>query len=169
MFTNRGKPNETPVAADLTPKRPAPSRIMTSIIANGVRIEGSIFADGAEIQVDGEIEGNLRGGAITVGETGFVKGDIVSESVTVNGRIEGTVRARKVTLSRTAHALGDITHQQLSMEMGAVFDGQCKYVQDPLKLEGVGGAPQLSAPAPAQDSGADADRPFSGIVVTGAG
>jgi cytoskeletal protein CcmA (bactofilin family) len=173
MFTSKDKRTELPMAAEPAPKRPAPNRIMTSIIANGVKISGSIFADGAEVQVDGEIEGNVRGGSLTIGDTGFVRGDIVSESVTVNGRVEGSLRARKVTLARTAHVMGDITHQQLSVEMGAVFEGQCRYVQDPLKSD-ASGAPALTGPAhghqPAMVAQAveaePADHALGGVVVS---
>jgi cytoskeletal protein CcmA (bactofilin family) len=126
-------------------KQPGRSGI-ASIIANGVKISGTIEADGAEVQIDGEIEGNVRGGAITVGDTGMVKGDLVSESVTVHGRVEGSVRARKVMLARNAHVMGDIVHQSLSVEMGAVFEGQCRYLQDP--LQGTQAAPQ---PQPANE------------------
>ncbi|MGE0594751.1 MAG: polymer-forming cytoskeletal protein [Hyphomonadaceae bacterium] len=160
---------------------------MASIIANGVKVIGAIEADGAELQVDGEIEGNVRGGSLTVGDTGMVKGDIVSESVTVHGRIEGSVRARKVMLARNAHVLGDIVHQSLSVEMGAVFEGQCRYLQDPLSQSGPGtlAAPQIVAPTQAEQrpqqsafggggsvfgepSGdASNDRMVSGVIVTG--
>jgi hypothetical protein len=51
MFTSKDKRTELPMAAEPAPKRPAPNRIMTSIIANGVKISGSIFADGDEVQV----------------------------------------------------------------------------------------------------------------------
>ncbi|MES1157325.1 MAG: polymer-forming cytoskeletal protein [Alphaproteobacteria bacterium] len=143
---------------------------IASIIANGVKIVGSVVADGAEVQVDGEVEGNVRGGSLTVGDTGMVKGDIVSESVTIHGRVEGSVRARKVMLARNAHVLGDIVHQSLSVEMGAVFEGQCRYLQDP--LSGQGGAP--AAPQIVSDNsspfgsfGANDDRMASGVVITG--
>jgi hypothetical protein len=48
--------------------------------------------------------------------------------------------------------------------MGAVFEGQCRYVQDPLKTDGAAVAPagQLAAPAMA------ADDVMSGVVVTSA-
>lgn len=113
-------------------RQPAGRAGIASIIANGVKITGTIEADGAELQIDGEVEGNVRGGAVTVGDTGMIKGDMVSESVTVHGRVEGSVRARRVTLARNAHVMGDIVHQSLSVEMGAVFEGQCRYLQDPL-------------------------------------
>ena len=118
---------------------------VASIIASGVKVTGTIEADGVEVQVDGEIEGSVLGGLLTIGETGAVKGDIVSDDVTVHGRVEGSVRARKVTLARNANVLGDIVHQSLSIEMGAVFEGQCRYLQDPLSQSGP--APQSGSMA----------------------
>ncbi len=183
MFTNKGRPTETtmPALPDPSPRRPAPGRAgIASIIANGVKITGAIDAEGAEVQVDGEIEGNIRGGSLTVGDTGMVKGDVVSESVTVHGRVEGSVRARKVMLARNAHVLGDIVHQSLSVEMGAVFEGQCRYLQDPLSQSGDGAptTPQISSPDERSSfSGqnsvfgepeGDNDRLVSGVIVTGA-
>ena len=161
-------------------RRQSPGRSgIASIIANGVKITGTIDADGAEVQVDGEVEGNVRGGSLTVGDTGMVKGDIVSESVTVHGRVEGSVRARKVMLARNAHVLGDIVHQSLSVEMGAVFEGQCRYLQDPLSQGGQGAPaqPQIVSPTPANSAfgggssvfgePSNDDRFVSGVIVTG--
>lgn len=190
MFTNKGKLIETNMPAlpdPLSQRRQSQGRTaITSIIANGVKITGTIDADGAEIQIDGEIEGNVRGGSLTVGDTGMVKGDVVSESVTVHGRVEGSLRARKVILARNAHVLGDIVHQSLSVEMGAVFEGQCRYLQDPLSQSGPGlpSAPQIVAPIAAAHERPQAssfgasgsvfgepshdDRLVSGVIVTGA-
>jgi cytoskeletal protein CcmA (bactofilin family) len=165
MFTNKGKgPDSLPVVPEPgTMRRTPPSRAMTSIIANGVKITGSVTTDG-EIQIDGEIEGDLRGGSVTIGDTGMVKGDLVCEAVLVNGRVEGSVRSRKVQLARNAHVLGDIVHQQLSVEMGAVFEGQCRYLQDPLRAEG-----QNHAPAPRLSSSVDHSAPESTVSPFGGG
>src|SRR5262245_20964944 len=183
MFTNKGRPTDTtlPVLPEpIQQRRPMQGRSgIASIIANGVKITGTIEADGAELQVDGEIEGNVRGGSLTVGDTGMVKGDVVSESVTVHGRVEGSVRARKVMLARNAHGLGDIVHQSLSVEMGAVFEGQCRYLQDPLSQSGPGAPaqPQMVSPqeqrSPFGSSGSVFGEPnhderlVSGVIVTG--
>jgi cytoskeletal protein CcmA (bactofilin family) len=184
MFTNKGRPTDTTLPALPDPtiqRRSAPGRVgIASIIANGVKITGTIEADGAELQVDGEIEGNVRGGSLTVGDTGMVKGDVISESVTVHGRVEGSVRARKVMLARNAHVLGDIVHQSLSVEMGAVFEGQCRYLQDPLSQSGPGqpAQPQVVQPQErsafgssgsvfGEPSNDDRDRMVSGVIVTG--
>ena len=172
MFTNKGKPETT--AMPTLPEPSAPRRTVAgrsgiaSIIANGVKITGTVEADGAELQVDGEVEGNVRGGSLTVGDTGMVKGDIVSESVTVHGRVEGSIRARKVVLARNAHVLGDIVHQSLSVEMGAVFEGQCRYLQDPLSQSG-SGAPAQPSPAARSFGGGSVfgDSDNAGVVVSG--
>jgi cytoskeletal protein CcmA (bactofilin family) len=184
MFTNKGRPTDSNLPALPEPpvQRRSPTRSgIASIIANGVKITGTIEADGAELQVDGEIEGNVRGGSVTVGDTGMIKGDMVSESVTVHGRVEGSVRARKVILARNAHVLGDIVHQSLSVEMGAVFEGQCRYLQDPLSQAGPGAPaqPQIvsSQDRPQQSAFGGGgsvfgepshdDRMVSGVIVTG--
>lgn len=175
MFTNKGKtPEAVPALPETPARRSPPQQSVPSIIANGVKIVGSIIAEGSEVQVNGEVEGNVLGGSLTIGDTGMVRGDIVSESVTVYGRVEGSVRARKVQLSRNAHVLGDIIHQSLAVEMGAVFEGQCRYLQDPLRPDaGAPGTPQLTPPAAAAAPVAEAVvEPQEGIgggfVVTGA-
>lgn len=169
MFTNKGNrtPEQLPAVADPVSQRRVLGSAKPTLLAPGVKIIGSIEADGAEVQVDGEIEGNVRGGSLTIGETGMVRGDIVSESVLVNGRVEGSVRARKVQLGRNAHVVGDIIHQSLSVEMGAVFEGQCRYLQDPLKAEepAVVNAPQLGGPSPFSEAPVDSMAPS--VVVSG--
>lgn len=170
MFTNKGSGTSgRPDQALGHSESPPPRRQSTgrtgiaSIIANGVKITGTIDADGAEIQVDGEVEGNVRGGSLTVGDTGMVKGDVVSESVTVHGRVEGSVRARKVVLARNAHVLGDIVHQSLSVEMGAVFEGQCRYLQDPLAGQN---QPQQAPRASSFGFGEPQDERVSGVIAS---
>ncbi len=165
MFTNKGKEETLPAVPEAPRERRAgPTRLMTSIIANGVRIRGAIEAEGAELQVDGEIEGNVKGGSVTIGDTGLVKGDVIAETVLVNGRVEGSLRARKVQLAKNAHVQGDITHQSLAVEMGAVFEGQCRYLQDPLKDAGPGYAVSggaLGAPSAAPLNGSPAEFKLS--------
>ena len=172
MFTNKGKsPEAAPALPEVPARRSAGGPVMASIISNGVKIIGSIIAEGAEVQVNGEVEGNVSGGSLTIGDTGMVKGDIVAESVTVIGRVEGSVRARKVQLARNAHVLGDIIHQSLAVEMGAVFEGQCRYLQDPLRPDTAPATAQIAPPAseaPVEFGAQGESRLGQGVIVTGA-
>ena len=73
-----------------------------------------------------------RASALTVGETGAVKGEVVAESVVVRGTVEGRIRGRKVQLCTGAKVRGDIFHASLAIEPNAIFEGAVKHAQDPM-------------------------------------
>jgi cytoskeletal protein CcmA (bactofilin family) len=102
-----------------------------SILSGDLVINGTVTAEG-EIQLDGQIEGDVRAGALIVGEKASVKGEVVAESVTIRGRVLGSVRGRQVQLASTARIEGDIIHSALSVESGAFFEGHCRHTSDPL-------------------------------------
>ncbi len=102
-----------------------------SIISADVVVSGNINSAG-EVQLDGELEGDVRAAALMIGEKASVKGEIVCDTVTIRGRVEGGVRAKSVTLASTAQILGDILHSSLAVESGAHFEGNCRHSDDPL-------------------------------------
>ncbi len=93
-------------------------------------MKGTISSQG-ELEIDGHIEGNVRASALTIGDTGAVKGEVIAESVVVRGSIEGRIRGRKVQLCSGAKVKGDIFHASLAIEPNAVFEGAVKHAQDP--------------------------------------
>ncbi len=100
-------------------KAPAPA----SLISQDITIEGSVAGEG-DLHVDGVIRGEVRIGKLTIGDTGHVEGSIVAESVEVRGRVIGSITAKQVRLAGTAYVDGDVTHEQLSIELGAFFQGR---------------------------------------------
>jgi cytoskeletal protein CcmA (bactofilin family) len=78
------------------------------------------------LQVDGELESDVVGAEIIVGEQGRVTGTIAAERVIVRGRTSGAIRAMTVALQASAHVEGDIHHMSLTIEQGAEFDGRCR-------------------------------------------
>ncbi|MEO1015882.1 MAG: polymer-forming cytoskeletal protein [Pseudomonadota bacterium] len=102
-----------------------------SIISADVVMRGNIDSAG-EVQLDGELEGDVRSAVLIVGEKATVRGEIICENVTVRGRVEGGIRAKSVTLASTAHIEGDILHSSLAVESGAHFEGNCRHSDDPL-------------------------------------
>ena len=140
MFASKDRSQEGAIPEAIPSERQSHGRLVLTI-ANGIKITGMIEADGAEVQIDGEVEGDVLGRWVTIGDTGIVKGGIVSENVTVKGHVEGSVRARNLVLASSSHVLGDIVHRSLSAEVGAEFEGQCHYQEDPL---GQSGAQALS-------------------------
>lgn len=139
MFT-KGKTPEAPPPPQMAPKPPvvqdAPRRAPVarsgpSIISADVKITGRIVSQG-ELDINGQIDGDVRASALTVGETGAVKGEVVAESVVVRGTVEGRIRARKVQLCTGAKVRGDIFHASLAIEPNAIFEGAVKHAQDPM-------------------------------------
>lgn len=137
------QPAPKPMATDmaLAPKRTPVARSGPSIISADVKITGKIVSQG-ELDINGQIEGDVRASALTVGETGAVKGEVVAESVVIRGTVEGRIRARKVQLCTGAKVRGDIFHASLAIEPNALFEGAVKHAQDPMAEQP--GAPPLN-------------------------
>ena len=118
-----------------------------SIISAGTRISGDLTSEG-EIQVDGEVDGDIRCHTLVVGETGNVTGEVLADIARIHGAITGLVRAKTVMLARTARMQGDIYHEALSIESGAYVHGRCNRAEDPLNN---GQLKTHSLPAPTRE------------------
>ena len=96
---------------------------VASLIAEGVRIRGDVATEG-DLHLDGAVEGDLKVGRLTIGESGSVTGTIVAENVEIRGAVSGAISARQVRLWASARVDGDISHTELSIEAGAHFEGR---------------------------------------------
>jgi cytoskeletal protein CcmA (bactofilin family) len=108
--------------------------IAASLIAENVTVRGDIATDG-DVHLEGALKGDMRVRELTVGEGGSVEGHIEAETVEVRGRVCGTVTAKSVRLLSTARVEGDITHAQLSIEVGAHFEGRSLKFETPATVE----------------------------------
>ena len=103
-------------------KESSSSTEIKSILAEGLRIEGNVIAEG-KIRIDGEINGDIKGDYIILGETSRIKGNILSEFIVIMGTVEGNVSSQEVEIKTTGKIRGDITTQKLSIEPGASIKG----------------------------------------------
>ncbi len=143
MFTKNNKTNETPQPAEpmknAAPAQDAirgasskPAARAASIICADMKINGSVTSEGA-LQIDGIVDGDVAATDITIGASGHITGEVKAEVVKVKGKIKGSIRARKVELETGAHVKGNIVHSSLQIQSNAVFEGQVKHADDPLK------------------------------------
>ena len=123
-----------------------------SLISSDMSILGNLVGEGV-IDIDGNIEGNIKCHSVTVRKNGFIKGDLVAEEVFVYGRIQGLIKARNVQFMQGCHVEGVIMHESLTIEDGAFVDGRYKRT-DKLILDD-----------PLSD---EKDKPSAGAVVAGA-
>jgi cytoskeletal protein CcmA (bactofilin family) len=110
---------------------PAASKMVPSIIGEDLTITGNVSSKG-EIQVDGEIQGDINCGSLLLGDKSQVVGNVVAEDVVVRGHVTGSIRGLRVTLQAQSHVEGDILHQSLAIEQGAYFEGKSRRSDDPL-------------------------------------
>ncbi|MBO6783458.1 MAG: polymer-forming cytoskeletal protein [Alphaproteobacteria bacterium] len=104
-------------------ERPGGGKGIPSIIGTSMRVTGDLDSDGA-VQIEGEIDGDVRCVEVTVGPNANVRGQIHAETANIHGNVNGEIRAQKVLLSATAHVTGDIVHEEVSIEAGAFVEGQ---------------------------------------------
>ncbi|PRY78867.1 cytoskeletal protein CcmA (bactofilin family) [Yoonia maritima] len=131
---------ETPKAADATKTAasgsdfkaaPPKAKPAASMLSSDLLITGNLKTSG-DIQVEGQVEGDIRAHLLTVGEGATIKGEVVADDVVVNGRVVGRVRGLKVRLTSTARVEGDIIHKTIAIESGAHFEGSVQRQDDPL-------------------------------------
>jgi cytoskeletal protein CcmA (bactofilin family) len=96
-----------------------------SIISGALTIVGRLESAG-DLQIDGKVEGDIRGQNIRIGSASTIKGNIHGELVELAGKLEGRIEARSVVLAKTAHLSGDIIHQSLQIDDGAYFEGNSR-------------------------------------------
>ncbi|MEO1705622.1 MAG: polymer-forming cytoskeletal protein [Pseudomonadota bacterium] len=128
------KPDVKPefkAAVSASPKAKPPA----SILSADLTITGNLRTSG-DINIEGQVEGDIRAHLLTVGEGATVKGECVADDVVVNGRIIGRVRGLKVRLTSTARVEGDIIHKTIAIESGAHFEGSVQRQDDPLSTSG---------------------------------
>jgi cytoskeletal protein CcmA (bactofilin family) len=143
MFTRSSatepKPLEPTINAlglNVQRRPPTPDPSTKSVISNDLKIIGQglkIISQGT-LQVDGEVEGDVRGAEVIIGEKGRVTGTVAAERVIVRGTICGIIRGMTVTLEASSRVEGDIHHMSLAIEQGAEFDGRCKRPADASEL-----------------------------------
>jgi cytoskeletal protein CcmA (bactofilin family) len=130
MFSKSKEPDPAPAAQSQAAKRAARSTV-PSIISGDLVVKGTLVSAG-DIQIDGRVEGDIRAGALVVGEKASIEGDVMAEEATIRGHVHGSIRARRIQLCATGRVEGNILHEALAMESGAYFDGNCRHSDNPL-------------------------------------
>ncbi|MCF6443646.1 polymer-forming cytoskeletal protein [Nereida sp. MMG025] len=149
------KADDTKAAAPAAPaKAPAPEfkpsapkpKAPASLISSDLHIKGNLRTAG-DIQVEGEVDGDIRAHLLTIGESATIRGEVIADDVVVHGHVVGRVRGLKVRLTSTARVEGDIIHKTIAIESGAHFEGSVQRQDDPLSATKAKPATDKAAPA----------------------
>lgn len=102
-----------------------------SRISAGTVIKGEILSPG-DIRIDGSFDGKLQSkGRVVVGETAVIKGDIFCDNIDLWGKVEGNLYVKDtLALKEGCTVNGNLHIKKLSVELGAVFNGNCKTISE---------------------------------------
>ncbi|MEO0791098.1 MAG: polymer-forming cytoskeletal protein [Pseudomonadota bacterium] len=105
-------------------------RAVASMIGPDLTIMGNLVSKG-EVHIEGEVQGDIHGTNVLIGEKARITGGVVAEEIVVRGQVMGSVRGKKVALQASSHVEGDIYHKSLAIEQGAFFEGKSRRADDP--------------------------------------
>lgn len=124
-------PLASPPRPAAPPLRTNAERSAPSVIGPDLIITGNLSSKG-EMQIDGEVQGDIRATNLIIGERARITGTIVAEEAIIRGQVLGSIRSKRVMLQSSSHVEGDIYHQTLAIEQGAYFEGKSRRTEDPM-------------------------------------
>lgn len=96
---------------------------ISCVISKEMQISGEINFKG-KARIDGTVEGNIQGEYLILSESGRINGDLVLDALISHGVIEGNIKAKLVTAHSTATIKGQLTSESLTVEPGAILQGE---------------------------------------------
>ena len=112
------------------------SQSVCSLVAEGVMIRGDMEVMNG-IKIDGRVEGSIRVNEGRFVLTGFVRGDVYSETAFINGTIEGDVYATRIILGPLGRVKGAVSYAQMHWREGATIEGKVRKVSAEEMVQGV--------------------------------
>ena len=117
----RAQEQSAPAATASSPRAYAGPSVISAALSVVGRLESA-----GDIQIDGKVEGDVKGQAVRIGSGAVIKGTVFGEIVELAGTIEGKIEARSAVLTKSARMTGDIMHQSLKVDEGAYFNGNSR-------------------------------------------
>jgi cytoskeletal protein CcmA (bactofilin family) len=108
-----------------------------SLIGKDVLLEGNIASKG-EIQVEGEVKGDIQCSSLVVAESAQIDGGVTAQEVQVSGRLKGAIDCANLALRPSGHVDGEVRYESLSVEQGAVIEGNLRRVDKQDRTDSAG-------------------------------
>lgn len=96
-----------------------------TIIGASIKVKGNFIGQG-NIVIEGQLEGSIRTEAdLFIGEKAKIIANIEASQATINGEVKGNLKIHDyLAIGAAAKIFGDIIYSEISIEKGAVINGQ---------------------------------------------
>jgi cytoskeletal protein CcmA (bactofilin family) len=152
----------SPASAAPSPFEPART-VGSSVIGSDLTILGQniTIISKNQLQIDGDIRGDVTGKQVTISSDGSVIGTVSAEKIEVHGGVRGAIRAATVTLHPSAQVDAEILHVKLSIAEGAQVEGMLRKSKNESEL-----VPNLDASTYVTKSGSEPAIDLSDLTST---
>ena len=101
--------------------------LLGNMIKAGTEIKGDIKCSG-DIRIDGALIGSLQTeGRLVVGGSGRIEGNVTCKNADISGTIRAKINVHELlSLKAACNLEGEISTNQLHIEPGASFTGNCQ-------------------------------------------
>ena len=138
MFSKKPAPT-----APTQPARSVANGSTFSVFGSDVTIKGDITAS-VDLHVDGRVEGDIACASLVQGVDSEILGTIRAESARLAGRVKGSISARELVVLKSARIEGDVYYEALTIEQGAIVEGQFAQRNNTVTQSKAGGEPPLA-------------------------
>jgi|APHig6443717497_1056834.scaffolds.fasta_scaffold09321_3 cytoskeletal protein CcmA (bactofilin family) len=96
-----------------------------TVIGSSIKVKGNFQGKG-NIVIEGMLEGSVKTEAnLFIGEDAKVVANIEATDSSIHGEVHGNVRSRGyLAIGKAARIFGDIQYSEISIEKGAIINGQ---------------------------------------------
>lgn len=135
---------------------------ISTLLSKDTEIRGTIKTQGS-IRIDGTVIGDVHSAkTATVGNSGFVEGNVHADEIIVSGKVKGSLIAKgKIALESSAQLDGDINAARLTIAEGAAFRGISNMGAPAFKS-----TPQTQLPTNGQSKVGDAPRTVDKVATS---
>jgi len=105
--------------------RPEKFKDAETIIGPTLKVKGNFQGNG-DIIIEGILDGSVKTDAdIFIGEKAKITATLESQEAIINGLVQGSIKVKKyLAIGATAKINGDVQCEEISVEKGAVINGQ---------------------------------------------
>jgi cytoskeletal protein CcmA (bactofilin family) len=107
-----------------------PGATSVSVIGPDLIVTGNLETTG-ELQIDGDVQGDVYASRIVIGQQARVVGELVADEIVIGGIVQGSIRGNTVTFKTDSRVEGEVYHRKLAIEQGAYFEGKSRRSEDP--------------------------------------
>lgn len=107
---------------------------LDALVGQNSEFKGDLTTLGT-LRIDGKFVGNIQADWVILGDSSYIKGDIISRGVIIGGRVDGNVIAdENVEIKPKGELFGDLNTKKLTVAEGGIFEGRSIIHKDETKV-----------------------------------